>query len=140
MAEKLLTTLFLLASIFYLSCARHFTFGTLQSPQSGFLPTIVAYFAIIVSCILLGKQFYNKRSENAPPVAWKKFISTLIGLIFYISVFKSLGYFAATFIFLFYLFKITSKQSNWWIPLLIALISALGFNLIFKYYLAVALP
>lgn len=139
MPEKILTFFFLLISSSYLYFAKQLTFGNLQSPRSGFLPILVGIAAIIISCFLLFKQRDKKQSTTENSVDWTKFIFILIGFIFYITLFHIIGYFFTTFIVLFYLFKI-ADMSGWILPLSVAFGSSASFYLLFKYYLAVALP
>ena len=119
--------------------ANELTFGTLKLPKSGFLPTLTSITAILLALLLIFNQFQSKKSTTPSKVDWTKFIFLIIGLFFYIIMFDIVGYFAATFIFLFYLFKI-ADTSGWISPFLMAAISATLFYLVFKYYLAVTLP
>jgi len=92
--------------------------------------------------VALALMFTQLRLKKAPPqktVDWTKFIFILIGLLFYITLFNILGYFTATFIFLFYFFKIADTP-GWLFPCMMAVGSSTVFYLLFKDYLAVALP
>jgi len=139
MTEKIITLFFLLGSIVYLYLAGQLTFGTLQSPRSGFLPILSGVTAVVVALVLMFNQLRSKKSIPKNNVDWTKFIFILIGLLFYITIFNVIGYFSATFIFLFYLFKITDT-TGWLLPLMMAAGSSTVFYLLFKYYLAVTLP
>lgn len=139
MIEKLITLSLFWGSTTYLFFANQLTFGTLKLPKSGFLPILVGITAVIVSLLLLLNQFQSRKNSIQDKVDWTKFIFLIIGLLFYIIIFNILGYFTATFIFLFYLFKI-ADTSGWIIPFMMAAASSTLFHLIFKYYLAVTLP
>lgn len=139
MTEKLITLFFLLGSVVYLCSAGQLTFGTLQSPRSGFLPILAGVIAVIVAFCLMFSQLQWKESIPKMNVDWTKFIFILIGLLFYITIFNVIGYFPATFIFLFYLFKIADTV-GWLLPFIMAAGSSTVFFLLFKYYLAVTLP
>lgn len=115
------------------------TFGTLDSPKSGFLPLLVAILAIIVAFVLIFKKRHAKKITDQHHVDWTKFIFIIIGLLFYITIFNIIGYFVATFIFLVYFFKI-ADTTGWLRPVMLAATSASIFVVIFKYYLAVPLP
>lgn len=115
------------------------TFGSLDSPKSGFLPLLVAILAILVAFVLIFKKRHAKEITDQPHVDWTKFIFIIIGLVFYITLFNIIGYFVATFIFLFYFFKI-ADTTGWPLPALLAATSATIFILIFKYYLTIPLP
>jgi len=139
MTEKIVTAFFLLTSIVYLCVANQLTFGTLQSPRSGFLPILAGVIAVLVSLLLLAKQVRSKQTATTKKIDWTKFSFILIGLLFYITLFNVIGYLTATFIFLLYLFKI-ADTTGWRLPLLLSAASSAIFYLLFKYYLAVTLP
>ncbi|MBP2631936.1 MAG: hypothetical protein H6Q70_2564 [Firmicutes bacterium] len=139
MTEKIVTSFFLLTSFGYLYLANQLTFGTLQSPRSGFLPILAGITAVLISLLLLAKQVRSKKPVTNNKIDWTKFSFILIGLLFYITLFNIIGYLAATFIFLLYLFKI-SDTTGWRLPLLLSAASSAFFYLLFKYYLAVTLP
>lgn len=139
MTEKIITLSLLSGSTAYLSFAHQLTFGTLSLPKSGFLPTLAGITAAIIALILLFHQFGAKKSQNYAKVDWTKFLFIIIGLLFYVLIFNIVGYFTATFIFLFYLFKI-ADTTGWIMPFLMAIASSTLFHLLFKYYLKVTLP
>ena len=139
MTEKIIILCLLSGSTAYLFFAQQLTFGTLRLPKSGFLPTIAGIIAIIVALVLLFNQIHTKKIPVYPKVDWTKFIFIMIGLLFYILLFNVIGYFTATFILLFYLFKI-ADTTGWIIPFVMALTSSTLFHLLFKSYLSVTLP
>ncbi len=139
MAEKIITLCFLLGSLAYLFMAQKFTFGTLDSPKSGFLPALAGIMGIILSLTLLINQWRPQKAPEKDAINWTKFVCIIIGLLFYITILNIIGYFAATFIFLFYLFKL-ADMAGWLLPFTLAAISSSLFYLLFEYYLAVPLP
>jgi putative tricarboxylic transport membrane protein len=139
MTEKIIIFLFLLGSTVYLFWTQELTFGTLVAPKSGFLPTLAGVSALLLSLILFYKQLQAKKTNNPEKVDWTKFLFIIIGLLFYIMILKLIGYFAATFIFLLYLLKVTDT-SGWIFPLFISFSSSAIFYLLFAYYLKVTLP
>lgn len=139
MIEKIITLLFLLGSSLYLFFAQHLTFGTLGSPKSGFLPNLAGSVAVLLSLVLVFKQIGSKETTSNEKVDWTKFIFIIIGFVFYITSLSNIGYLPATFIFLFYLLKVTDT-SGWRNPLLIAVVSSFMCYLVFERYLAVPLP
>lgn len=140
MAERMVTLFFLLGSSIYLFGAQQLTFGTIDSPKSGFLPNLAGLAGITLSVVLL---VINRRCLKKPAkqdmVDWTKFIFVIIGLIVYITVLNIIGYLAAAFIFLLYLFKV-ADTGGWLVPIAMAGICSLIFYLVFGYYLAVTLP
>jgi putative tricarboxylic transport membrane protein len=139
MIEKMISLLFLIGSLTYLYWAQEFTFGTLGSPKSGFLPNLAGFTAFLLSLLLIFRQFRLKKTKNKEAVDWTKFLFILIGLVFYLMILNIVGYFVATFIFLFYLFK-AADTSGWGFPLVVSFCSSAAFHLLFTYYLKVALP
>ncbi|MCC5465890.1 tripartite tricarboxylate transporter TctB family protein [Pelosinus baikalensis] len=139
MIEKIISLLFLIGSLTYLYWAQEFTFGTLGSPKSGFLPNLAGVTALLLSLLLMFRQFRLKKTNNKEAVDWTKFLFILIGLAFYLMILTIVGYFVATFIFLFYLFKV-ADTSGWRVPLAISFCGSAAFHLLFTYYLKVALP
>lgn len=139
MIEKIITLLFLLGSSAYLYSAQQLAFGTLSSPKSGFLPHLAGSAAVLLSLLLLVRQARSENAISCEKADWTKFIFIIIGFSFYIVVLSSIGYLLSTFIFLFYLLKVTDT-SGWIQPLLIAVISSATCYLVFGRYLAVPLP
>jgi len=139
MTEKIITLFLLLGSIAYLFFAQQLTFGIPMSPKSGFLPILAGFTAVAIALLLVVNQWHTKKALILKSVDWTKFIFVIIGLLFYITLFNIIGYFAATFILLFYLFKV-ADTTGWVVPFMGAASSSTVFFLIFKYYLAVTLP
>ncbi|QDR79444.1 tripartite tricarboxylate transporter TctB family protein [Sporomusa termitida] len=140
MAERIVTLCFLLGSSIYLFGAQQLTFGTIDSPKSGFLPNLAGLAGIVLAIVLL---IVNRQCLSKPVkqdmVDWTKFIFVIIGLIVYITVLNIIGYLAAAFIFLLYLFKV-ADTGGWLVPVAMAGSCSVIFYLVFGYYLAVTLP
>ncbi len=139
MAERIITLFFLFINAGYLFYALQLTFGTLQSPKSGFLPLITAAISLIITIILLLRQWSVKIASFQDAIDWTKFIFVVIGLLFYITSLNTIGYFTATFMTLFYFFKI-GDMTDWLLPFMMATGSSAVFYLVFNYYLAIPLP
>jgi putative tricarboxylic transport membrane protein len=140
MIERRIISLFLLlGSIVYLFEAQQLTFGTIESPKSGFLPLLTGIIALLLSLTLIVNQLDTRKPIEQDQVNWTKFLFVIIGLLFYIMFLNIIGYLSATFIFLFYLFKVADTE-GWMIPLMMAGSSSAIFYLIFDRYLAVTLP
>jgi len=137
--ERILTLFFLLVNCTYLLYALQLTSGNLQSPKSGFLPLLTAVTALILILLIIIRQRSLKILSIAKNVDWTKFLFIIIGLFFYIIILDVIGYFAATFILLLYLFKIGDIM-GWLLPFTLTVTSATLFYLLFNYYLAVPLP
>ena len=139
MTEKVLSLLILVGSTLYLYEARQLTFGSLGSPKSGFVPVLAGAVALLLSLALLLKQLGSAKKPEFDSIDWTKFIFVIIGLLFYITILTSIGYFAATLILLLYLFKI-ADTAGWLVPLFLATGSSIAFYLLFTRYLAIPLP
>ena len=139
MAERIITLFFLLLNTVYLFYSLQLTFGTLQSPKSGFLPLITAAIGLIITIILLLRQWSVKKVFLQDDIDWTKFIFVVIGLLFYITSLNAIGYFTATFMTLFYFFKI-GDMTDCTLPFTMALSSSTVLYLLFDYYLAIPLP
>lgn len=139
MAEKIVTLVITAMTAIYLYQARQFSFGSLLAPQAGFMPAILGAAALLLALLLLLRNRPRPETADAEPIDWYKFICIVSGGIFYLALFNVIGYYAASFIFLFYLFKINMPHT-WKSPLIIAAVTSSIFYFIFKHYLAVALP
>ncbi len=139
MAERIITLFFLVINAGYLFYALQLTFGTLQSPKSGVLPLLAATIGLLIIIILLLRQWPVKEVFLQDAIDWTKFIFVVIGLLFYITSLNTIGYFAATFMTLFYFFKI-GDMIDWFVPFIMAMGSSAVFYLLFDYYLAIPLP
>ena len=139
MAERIINIAIMVGSIGYLLEARQLTFGSLASPKSGFLPMLAGTVALILSLAIFISQLQSAKRATQETVDWTKFIFVIIGLLFYITILTNIGYFAATLILLFYLFKV-ADTAGWLTPLLVATASSTAFYLLFARYLAIPLP
>jgi putative tricarboxylic transport membrane protein len=139
MAEKVITLVLLLGGLVYLFSARSLAFGILASPKSGFLPALAGTVAVILALTLVVSQWRFPTSLQRTPVNWTTFFFILIGFLFYVTILRIIGFFSATFIFLFYLMK-AADTPGWTVPFMVAACSATCFYLLFERYLAVILP
>ncbi len=131
MAEKLISVFFLVASIVYTYYAHHLSFGTFAAPKAGFLPVISGQIAIILALILVIKPWAQANMRQAVNINWRKLVFVIAGLLFYIVLFKLVGYLAATFVIMFYLLKMT-ETTGWLIPGLLSAGVAASFYFIFE--------
>jgi hypothetical protein len=139
MAEKIVTLVLLLGGLVYLLLAHQLAFGTLASPKSGFLPVLAGTVAVLLALALVVRQWRSHQWVPQSQVNWTTFSFIIIGLIFYVAILRIIGFFAATFVFLFYLFKVADTP-GWAVPFMIAAASATVFYLLFERYLVVTLP
>ena len=139
MIERALSAFFLLFSLGYLYVATGFSFGSLSSPKSGFLPMVAGTAAALLALINLVGVF-RKRDARATisraVLAKIGLFSAVIGL--YLVLLKVAGFAAATFVALLLLLKVT-KTKGWLLPVLVAGGVAVGAKLTFG-YLGVIFP
>lgn len=141
MAERILIFFLLFFSTLYFYAARKLEFGTILKPMAGFLPSIAGFLAILLLVYLLIANITKKEYLTLPQIKtnWTRFVFICVGLIFFTVIVHFLGYFIATFLLLFYLFKITGA-SGVFTPCLVSLASATFFYILFVVYLTVPLP
>lgn len=139
MTEKLMTLFLLISSAAYLFHANKLGFGTLLNPMAGFVPTLAGVTAVLTALLLLYRQLRGQKAPVAETANWTKFIFISIGFLFYVAIFDRIGYFFATFIFLFYLFKV-ADTAGWRFPFLFSFGTSSLLYLLFKQYLGVTLP
>lgn len=139
MTEKAVTC-FIMAGIFiYLFFAKELSFGLIAAPKAGFLPILAGVTASILVIAIMSRQLFTKRQMDATRINWRKFLLVSIGLIFYIIFLQVVGYIAATFIIMFYLFKVTDT-AGWFIPGLLSTVVAVSFFIVFVKLLGITLP
>jgi hypothetical protein len=139
MIERALSAFFLLFSLGYLYAATGFSFGSLSSPKSGFLPQVVGTAAVILSLVNLAGVL---RNAGAGPTLSRTALvkiglfSAVLGL--YLVLLRYAGFTAATFVALCLLLKV-AETKGWLLPVLVAGGVAVGAKLTFG-YLGVIFP
>lgn len=140
--EKLVNLGLFLLSAFYLGYSlSHYQLGTIRMPKEGFMPMIVGVAATLISAFLTVQSFMDKGdAQNVKfNISWKKFF-LLVGLsLAYALLLNTIGYTVCSFLFLFAVLKIAGVE-GWQKPLIISVIAAVAFWLIFKVALGVMLP
>jgi len=137
--ERALSAFFLLFSLGYLCAATGFSFGSLSSPKSGFLPMVAGTAAALLALINLVGVFRKgdaRATISRAVLAKIGLFSAVIGL--YLVLLKVAGFAAATFVALLLLLKVT-KTKGWLLPVLVAGGVAVGAKLTFG-YLGVIFP
>jgi putative tricarboxylic transport membrane protein len=119
-------------------------FGAIDKPGSGFMSWMTGGLLIllgsgsIVSKFILGTE--TEPPEEAPDGKfWRKRLYSILALVLYASFLDLLGFILATFLLLFFLFKILSPQ-KWFSPVLISLIAVILSYLLFHVWLRIDFP
>lgn len=138
MAERVLSYILLISSVFYCICASNLSFGFLSAPKAGFLPTIAGSLAVILAFVIIinGQWMVNEKQEM---VYWRKFILILAGLVFYLLCFAVGGFRTATFLIMLYLLKVMEFQ-GWTSSIVISGVVTLVFYTVFSEFLGISLP
>lgn len=133
MAERVSSAFFLFFCAGYAYLSTGYSFGTMTSPQSGFLPIIVGIIGTVLAAINLFNvlKAKPKTAEGSPPaIDWLRILLFSVGLLVYILILRPLGYFMSTFLALLYLLKVAGVN-GWMIPTVVAGIVAGGFYILF---------
>ena len=113
-------------------------------PGPGFLPFIIGAVLICLSSIMLFSALWKKkvtRGERIPQEMrkYQKGGLILLDLVFYNIALSFLGFSVTTFLFVFFLMKMVEAQ-RWTVTTVMALCSAVGFDLVFRLWLKIDLP
>ena len=140
--EKLVNLGLFLLSVFYLTYSlSNYKLGTVRAPKEGFMPMIVGVVATLISAFLLVQSLLNKGdAQNVKfNISWKRFFLLIAISLAYALLLNTIGYTVSSFLFLLAVLKIAGVN-GWKKPLIISVISAVAFYLIFKVALGVMLP
>ena len=131
-----------LGSIFYLYSAFQMDIGTVNEPNTGFIPVILGVITLIVSLLLLiitYKDADEKIFENIARQDKLRLLGYIIITIAFVPVFEMLGTIVAIFLLVFSLNKMSGAK-GWLSPVLLALVSAIVVFMVFYMGLDVPLP
>lgn len=140
--EKLVNLFLLALSVFYLSYSvTHYKIGTMRVPKEGFLPLLLGIGMVCLSGFLFIQSLAGKGdAKNVQlKLPWLRFAGMIASSFAYAMLLNTLGYCICTFLFLLAVLKL-AKLEGWKLPLIIALVCAAAFYLLFKVALGVMLP
>lgn len=140
--EKLINLFLLLLSVFYLSYSLlNYKLGTVRMPKEGFMPMLLGIGMVALSGYLTIQAFMGKGdAKNVKlQLPWLRFAGMVAASLAYALLLNTLGYCICTFLFLLAVLKL-AKLEGWKLPLIIALVCAAAFYLLFKVALGVMLP
>ena len=124
-----------------------FPFGDWEEPGPGFVPVALGLVVMLLGGILLFQTITRKEKSSrgsAPPLipnraAFARVALTLGGMLLSAAFLLYLGFFFTTFFLIFFLMR-TIEPRTWRVTLFYALISALGFFVLFQVLLKTPLP
>lgn len=140
--ERLVNLFLLVLSVFYLSYSMtHYKLGTMRVPKEGFLPMLLGIGMVGLSGFLFIQSLAGKGdAKNVKlQLPWLRFAGMIAASLAYALLLNKLGYCICTFLFLLAILKL-AKLEGWKLPLVIALVCAVAFYLLFKVALGVMLP
>jgi putative tricarboxylic transport membrane protein len=115
--------------------------GTPSRPESGFYPLIMGCLLTVLSLILLGQTFRERRAEGRA-LDWRglrKVAVTVLALFAFAFFLERLGYLLSIFLLIGFLMKAIEPQ-KWWRVLLVAFLCSFVSFLIFGLALNTPLP
>lgn len=134
----------LIIGIFFFVEAQELPIGRVTRPGPGFLPFWLGIAMMVVSLALVIRSISNKndfllRESLWKGLKWHKVILTIVVLLLYALFLESIGFCIATFVLLFFLFRVIGELSWWWGAIGSILTSFLTYTL-FRQLLEVQLP
>jgi putative tricarboxylic transport membrane protein len=120
--------------------------GSLDKPGPGFIPfisaAILGFFGVQIMLASLFRK--SAKGEVREGKLWEKgqrgtLFFTLLALFVYASLFEPIGFFITTFLFLFFLFKLSEPQ-KWLMPLVLSGTSATLSYLVLSVWLKAQFP
>lgn len=122
--------------------ALRYDFGSFDTPGAGFLPFFaglaIAGFSAITFIQTLRSGWLSLR-EMWGGARWQRAAIATAFLLLYSAFLKDLGYLIATFLLMVYLFRMP-EASSWKATVFSALLTTLGFYLVFQTWLEAQLP
>jgi len=145
--QRMGSIFWLIIGIYVVIAAYRLGLGRLYKPGPGFIFFLAGVLLTILSSIDLLGDFIRKPEMDKDKEGvsiwrgfrWHKVLLVLAGLIVYVILFNTLGFFLSTFLLMFFLFKAV-EPTKWWIAIASSLITALISYALFKVWLKVPFP
>jgi len=140
--EKIVNMGLFLLSVFYLTYSlNHYKLGTVRMPKEGFMPLVLGIGMTIISGFLMIQAFLGKGDAKDVKLSfsWIRFGALIVVSLTYALLLQKLGYLIGTFLFLLSVLKIAGVK-GYLKPLIVSVICAVSFYIIFKMALGVMLP
>jgi putative tricarboxylic transport membrane protein len=121
--------------------------GAFHNPGPGFMPALSGTFLGLSGLVLmlrpiskeLGEETEVKVEKSLKKENQKKLLFTFLTLFGYIVLFEHLGFLLSTFLFFFFLFKLTDPR-RWLMPSIFSVTAVILCYLIFSVWLKCSLP
>jgi len=120
----------------------HYGWGSLDSPGAGFVPFLAGAAMAGFSAYTLVRSLvkgWHPLSERWAGARWQRPLVTIICLVLYSVFLRDLGFLIATLVLAIYLYRMLTP-SDWIETLIAAVLTTLGFYLMFEVWLEVQLP
>lgn len=120
----------------------HYGWGSLDNPGAGFVPFLAGAAMAGFSAYTLVRSFvkgWHPLAQRWAGAKWQRPLITIICLILYSVFLRDLGFPIATFVLALFLYRMLTP-SRWAETLLAAVLTTLGFYLMFEVWLEVQLP
>lgn len=140
--ENAVNVFLFLVSVFYLTYSvTHYKLGTIRMPKEGFMPRLLGIGMTVTSGVLMMQSFMGRGdAKNVKMnISWLRFFALAAVSFLYAFTLQTVGYLIGSFAFLLLVFKIAGLP-GWKKPVLISLICAVCFYIVFRMALGVMLP
>lgn len=120
----------------------HYGWGSLDNPGAGFVPLLAGAAMAVFSAITLIQSLvkgWRPLAELWAGARWQRPLIAIGCLILYSVILRDLGFLISSFILSLYLYRML-KPSGWTETLIAAVLTTLGFYLLFQVWLEVQLP
>jgi hypothetical protein len=120
----------------------HYGWGSLENPGAGFVPLLAGAAMAGFSAITLVQSLvkgWRPLADLWTGMRWQRPLIAAVCLILYSVFLRDLGFVTATFVLAIYLYRML-RPSGWTETLVAAVLTTLGFYLLFQVWLEVQLP
>src|SRR5919106_5126942 len=128
--------LFLALAIGAFVASMKLPFGTLSAPAAAFFPAVLAALLAMTALLALVSALRSSDETAIEPerLRWKKIFLTVGSLLVFALLFESLGYLAATFLFIVFLLRAV-EQKSWGLAGCVAVLAVVFFFFFFFFLL-----
>jgi putative tricarboxylic transport membrane protein len=141
--DMISSVIFFLLAAFVLITSVGLGIGSLNNPQTGFMPFWTSLLLMVFSLILFGLTYSNRSvgvhwTDLWHDVRWQKSVMAVVVLVVYVLILPALGYLIATSILMMILFKLSSMKI--WTATIAAVLAVFFSYGLFSFILKTPLP